>query len=54
MLHKIGSAIGDELCGRGVAFPNVHLGVSCEDQETADERIPLLAANARGGAICFA
>lgn len=23
-------------------LPNVHLGVSCEDQKTADERIPLL------------
>jgi protein gp37 len=25
-----------------IPVPNVHLGVSCEDQETADERIPLL------------
>jgi protein gp37 len=28
------------LCAR--PLPNVQLGVSCEDQETADERIPLL------------
>lgn len=26
----------------GDPLPNVHLGVSCEDQKTADERIPLL------------
>jgi protein gp37 len=26
----------------GIPLPNVHLGVSCENQATADERIPLL------------
>jgi protein gp37 len=33
-----------EHLGRGTTWPlpNVHLGVSCEDQKTADERIPFL------------
>lgn len=28
--------------GPGWVFPNVHLGVSCEDQERWDERVPVL------------
>jgi protein gp37 len=32
----------DEDDGIGSPLPNLHLGVSVEDQETADERIPLL------------
>jgi len=31
-------------------LPNVHLVVSVEDQATADERIPPVAADAGGGA----
>lgn len=30
------------ICNAEFPYPNVHLGVSCEDQKTADERIPLL------------
>jgi protein gp37 len=32
----------DDMASRGWPLPNVWLGVSCEDQRTADERIPLL------------
>jgi protein gp37 len=36
-----GDILGEQLCKRW-PLPNVHVGVSCENQEQADTRIPLL------------
>jgi protein gp37 len=37
-----GATLAREVGGRNWPLPNVHIGVSCENQQTADERIPLL------------
>jgi protein gp37 len=38
----VNKGVGYDNCGAAFPFENVWLGVSVEDQETADERIPLL------------
>jgi protein gp37 len=41
-INEIPAKIGDRKGALELPLFNVHLGVSCEDQKTADERIPLL------------
>lgn len=40
--YELTAAASQDLFENGLPLHNVHIGVSCEDQKTADERIPFL------------